>query len=140
MPIADVEHLARYTARGVPTAHGEPSEVKLGGFSAPTQGVSGPAGSARNDTTTAWAQGNWEETDCPQSIVKAMMSLPRLNGRLVLPPAATAMYCLPSTEYDAGGALTPTGEERPKNLAGRCVIGPEPAIALTREQKPTGSR
>src|SRR5262249_62020680 len=30
---------------------------------------------------------------------EAMMSLPRLNGRLVLPPAPTAMYYLPSTAY-----------------------------------------
>src|SRR5262245_55850150 len=45
------------------------------------------------------------------SIVKATMSLPRFKGRLMLPPAATTIYCLPSTEYDAGGALTPAPEK-----------------------------
>jgi len=30
--------------------------VKLGGFNAPTQDVSGACGSARNETITAWAQ------------------------------------------------------------------------------------
>jgi hypothetical protein len=46
-------------------AHGEPTEVKLGGFNAPTQDVFGAAGSARNDTMTAWARGDWGETACP---------------------------------------------------------------------------
>ncbi len=36
-----------------PQPHGEATEVKLGGFSAPTQDVSGAAGSARNDSITA---------------------------------------------------------------------------------------
>jgi hypothetical protein len=39
--------------------HGELTEVKLGGLSAPTQDVSAAAGSARNDTTTACAHGDW---------------------------------------------------------------------------------
>jgi hypothetical protein len=33
-----------------------------------------------------------------------------------------------------------TGKERPQNLASRCVVRPEPAITLTSEQQPTGSR
>src|SRR6266702_868721 len=33
--------------------------------------------------------------------------LPRLKSICVLPPAATAMYCLPCTMYDTAGALTP---------------------------------
>src|SRR6478672_7345171 len=40
------------------TTHGEVREVKLGGFSAPTQDVSGASGAPRNDTITAWAQGD----------------------------------------------------------------------------------
>ena len=47
------------------TGHGEATEAKLGGFSSPTQDVSGAVGSARNDTTTAWAQGDEGETKCP---------------------------------------------------------------------------
>ena len=39
--------------------------------------------------------------------VNAMMSLPRLDPITLLPPAPTTMYCLPSTEEDPGGALTP---------------------------------
>src|SRR5262249_61581072 len=35
------------------TTHGEATEVKLGGFSAPTQDVSGASGAARNETITA---------------------------------------------------------------------------------------
>ncbi len=78
VPIADVEHLAtlpvaivrrgaRPSARELrsATAHGEATEVKLGGFTALTQDVSGAAGSARNDTTTAGAQGDAGETKCP---------------------------------------------------------------------------
>ena len=42
--------------------HGEAGEVKLGGFRAPTQDVSGASGAARNETTTAWAQGDAGET------------------------------------------------------------------------------
>lgn len=34
--------------------------------------------------------------------VNAMMSLPRLDPITLLPPAPTTMYCLPSTEEDAG--------------------------------------
>jgi hypothetical protein len=40
------------------TAHGEARKVKLGGFNAPTQDVSGAPGSARNETITAWAHGD----------------------------------------------------------------------------------
>src|SRR5215207_8516264 len=47
------------------TTHGEVREVKLGGFSAPTQDVSGASGAPRNDTITAWAQGDAGETKCP---------------------------------------------------------------------------
>src|SRR5262245_60804805 len=47
-----------------------------------------------------------------------------------------AIHCIGHRRcVDAG-----TGEERPQNLASRCVMGSEPAIALAREQKPTGSR
>ena len=39
--------------------------MKLGGFNTPTQDVSGAPGSARNETITAWAQGDAGETKCP---------------------------------------------------------------------------
>ena len=42
-----------------------------------------------------------------QSIVKAMMLSPRRKSIWVLPPEPTTMYCLPSTSYEDGGALTP---------------------------------
>src|SRR5690242_1576866 len=42
-----------------------------------------------------------------QSIVNAMMELPRLESIWTLPPAATTTYCLPPTPYEDGGALTP---------------------------------
>src|SRR4029077_181476 len=50
--------------RRAPT-HGEAGEVKAGGFSAPTQDVSGASGVARNETITAWAQEDAGETKCP---------------------------------------------------------------------------
>ena len=40
------------TLRGM-AIHGAAADVKLDGFNAPTQDVSGAAGSARNDATTA---------------------------------------------------------------------------------------
>src|SRR5213592_4544661 len=38
---------------------------------------------------------------------KTKMLLPRLALIWLLPPAATATYCLPPTMYDTAGALTP---------------------------------
>jgi hypothetical protein len=88
VPLAEVQHLAtlsvailqreaRLSAREPrsATAHGEAAEVKLGGFSAPTQDVSGAAGSARNDTITAWAQGDQGETKCPMPGMLMMVAL-----------------------------------------------------------------
>jgi hypothetical protein len=42
-----------------------------------------------------------------------MMSLPRLNGRLVLPPAPTGMYCLPHRIRHRSGVDARACEERP---------------------------
>ena len=55
LPVAIVHRELRPSVREPrgATDHGEATEVKLGGFSAPTQDVSGAAGSARNDTITA---------------------------------------------------------------------------------------
>jgi hypothetical protein len=72
------------------TADGEPTEVKPGGFSAPTQDVSGAAGSARNDTTTAWALGDWEETACPMPGMPMMVALDSLAAAAFARPATSA--------------------------------------------------
>ena len=93
VPLADVEHLAtplvaivhrdtRPSARAASaTPHGEAAEVKLGGFSAPTQDVSGAFGSARNDTTTSCAQGEAGETKCPMPGMLMMVALAGLPPR-----------------------------------------------------------
>ena len=59
--------------------------MKLGGFSAPTQDVSGAFGSARNDTMTAWAQGDSGETKCPMPGMLMMVALDRLRRRGLRP-------------------------------------------------------
>src|SRR6266436_299227 len=58
-------------------AHCEAREVKLGRFNVPTQDVSGACGSARNETTTAWAQGDAGETECPTPGMLMMVALDR---------------------------------------------------------------
>ncbi len=46
---------------------GDHGAAKVGGASPATQAVSGAAGSARKETITRWAQGDWGETKCPTS-------------------------------------------------------------------------
>ena len=55
---ANTRHRRRVTSRVAQRLTARPAEVKLGGFSAPTQDVSGALGSARNDTMTVWAHGD----------------------------------------------------------------------------------
>ena len=52
--------------------------MKLGGLSAPTQDVSGASGAARNETITAWAQGDAGETKCPTPGMLMIVALDRL--------------------------------------------------------------
>src|SRR6185369_11365302 len=42
-----------------------------------------------------------------QGSANTITVLPRLKSSWVLPPAATATYCLPPTMYETAGALTP---------------------------------
>ena len=56
--------------------------MKLGGFSALTQDVSGASGAARNETITAWAQGDAGETKCPTPGMLMIVALDRLVARV----------------------------------------------------------
>jgi hypothetical protein len=66
--------------------------------------------------------------------VKDIRSLPRLKGRLALPEAAIAMYCLSSTAYDAGPVSIFTaricslseGVKRQAVLTAHCHVGQRP--------------
>ena len=66
---------------GLGELQGEARKVKLGGFSAPTQDVSGTSGSARNDTITAWAQVDQGATKCPIPGMLTIVALVRLAAR-----------------------------------------------------------
>ncbi len=44
------------------------------------------------------------------------MLLPRLKSSWLLPPAATAMYCLPPISYDTGGEFTPAPQLNDHNF------------------------
>src|SRR6516225_1978217 len=77
------------------TAHGEATDVKLGGFSAPTQDVSGAAGSARNDTITAWAQGDAGETACPTPGMLMMVALDSFAAAAFAPASDVSVSKVP---------------------------------------------
>jgi hypothetical protein len=65
--------------------------VKLSGFKALTQDVSGACGSARNETTTARAQEDAGETTCPTPGILTMVALDRF----------AAAACAPANEVSA---------------------------------------
>ena len=76
---------------------------------------------------------------CDQGSANTNRLLPRLKSSCVLPPAATATYCLPLTMYDTAGALTPAPHvELPELLAGARVERLEPAVALAVEHEVAG--
>src|SRR5262245_61108971 len=77
------------------TAHGEATEVKLGGFSAPTQDVSGVAGSARNDRITVCAQGEEGETACPTPGMLMMVALDSLAAAAFAPASDVSVSKVP---------------------------------------------
>ena len=76
-------------------AHCEAREVKLGGFNVPTQDVSGACGSARNETTTAWAQGDAGETECPTPGMLMMVALDRFAAAAFAPAREVNVSKLP---------------------------------------------
>jgi hypothetical protein len=84
--------------------------VKLGGFNAPTQDVSGVPGSARNETITAWAQGDAGETKCPTPGMLMIVALDRLAAAALAPARDVNVSKLP--EMRSVGMLLATGWRR----------------------------
>jgi len=66
--------------------------VKLPGFTAPTHAVSGASGAAKNDTTTACAQGDAGATKCP---MRGMLMMVARDSRTAaaLAPASDVNVC-----------------------------------------------
>jgi len=81
--------------------------VKLAGFSSPTQDVSGAAGSARNDATTAWAQGEEGATACPTPGMLMIVALESLAAASFAPASEVSVSKLP--EMRSVGMLLATG-------------------------------
>jgi hypothetical protein len=81
--------------------------VKLGGFNAPTQDVSGACGSARNEAITAWAQGDAGETTCPTPGMPMMVTFDRLAAAAFAPAREVNVSKLP--EMRSVGMLLVTG-------------------------------
>ena len=81
--------------------------MKLGGFNAPTQDVSGACGSARNETITAWAQGDAGDTTCPTPGMLMMVTFDRLAAAAFAPAREVNVSKLP--ERRSVGMLLVTG-------------------------------
>src|SRR5258708_38506677 len=89
------------------SAHGEAREVKLGGFNAPTQDVSAAPGSARNETITAWAQGDAGATTCPTPGMPMMVAFDRFAAPAFAP--ASEVNVSKEPEMRSVGMLLATG-------------------------------
>ena len=81
--------------------------MKLAGFSAPTQDVSGASGAARNDTITACAQGDAGETKCPMPGMLMMVALDSFDAAALAPARDVSVSKLP--EMRSVGMLLTTG-------------------------------
>ena len=81
--------------------------MKLGGFNAPTQDVSGLPGSARNETITAWVQGDAGETTCPTPGMLIMVAWDRFAAAAFAPARDVSVSKLP--EMRSVGMLLATG-------------------------------
>jgi hypothetical protein len=110
---ADIAELPRWaqerthaTQHGA-TAHGEARKVKLGGFNAPTQDVSGAPGSARNETITAWAHGDAGATTCPTPGMLMIVAFDRFAAAAFAP--ASEVNVSKEPEMRSVGMLLATG-------------------------------
>ena len=117
------------------TTHGEVREVKLGGFSAPTQDVSGASGAPRNDTITAWAQGDAGETKCPTPGMLMMVALDRRAAAAFAPARDVNVSKLP--EMRSVGMLLATGWRMVDGAAGTLQTSRQSSLAYA--QPPTPS-
>ena len=93
-------------------ARGEAGDMKLAGFSAPTQDVSGASGAARNDTITACAQGDAGETKCPTPGMPMMVALDSFDAAVLAPAKDVSVSKLPEMR-SVGMPLTTGGASPP---------------------------
>jgi hypothetical protein len=101
--IGGVWNVARAQAIA-PLLQGEGGAVNLCGARAATQDVSGALGSARNDTTTACAQGDWGETACPTPGMLMMVALDSFAAACFAPASDVSVSKLP--EMRSVGSMT----------------------------------
>jgi len=109
--------------------------VKLGGLSAPTQDVSGASGAARNETITAWAQGDAGETKCPTPGMLMIVALDRLVAAAFAPARDVNVSKLP--EMRSVGMLLATGWCIASGAAGTFQTSRQSSLAYA--QPPTPS-
>src|SRR6516165_9676999 len=122
----NVQRLDPRRACRAATPHGEPFELKFDGFRAPTQDVSGAAGLARNDTTTAWAQGDWGETACPTPGMRMMLALDSFAAAAFAPARDVSVSKLP--EMRSVGMLLTTGWCVVSGAAGTFQTSPQSSL------------
>jgi hypothetical protein len=90
--------------------------VKLGALNAPTQDVLGALGSAKNDTTTVWAQGDAGETRWPTPGMLMTVALARFAAAALAPARDVRVSKLP--EMRSVGMLLVTGQCTASGAAG----------------------
>ena len=90
--------------------------MKLAGFNSPTQDVSGASGSARNETITAWAQGDSGATTCPTPGMLMIVALDRFAAAAFAPASEVNVSKLP--EMRSVGMLLATGWRMAAGAAG----------------------
>ena len=117
------------------TTHGEAREVKLGGFNEPTQDVSGACGSARNETITAWGQGDAGATTCPTPGMLMMVAFDIFVAATFAPAREVNVSKLP--EMRSVGMLLATGWRMAIGAAGTFQTSRQ--SSLTYAQLPTPS-
>lgn len=110
--------------------------MKLGGFSSPTQDLSGAAGSARNETITAWAQGDAGETKCPTPGMLMIVALDRRAAAAFAPARDVNVSKLP--EMRSVGMALATGWCMASGAAGTFQTSRQSSLAYA--QLPTPSR
>ena len=109
--------------------------MKLGGFSGHID-VPGEAGSARNDTTTAWAQGDAGETACPTPGMPMMVALDSVVAAASAPASDVSVSKLP--EMRSVGMLLTTGWCMAFGAAGTFQTSRQSSLKYA--QPPTPSR
>ena len=109
--------------------------MKLGGFNAPTQDVSGACGSARNEAITAWAQGDAGETTCPTPGMLMIVAFDRFAAAAFAP--ASEVNVSKEPEMRSVGMLLATGWRIAVGAAGTFQTSRQSSLAYA--QLPTPS-